>query len=61
MPFKKRALVELINESKFVHRQYFYIDYELYNSEQELGTDWGYLHAEFHRKNPFGGWGMKLK
>lgn len=61
MPFKKRALVELINESKFVQRQYFYIDYELYNSEQELGTDWGYLHAEFHRENPFGGWGHEIK
>ena len=32
MPFRKRALVELVNQSKEAHRQYFYFDYETYDS-----------------------------
>ena len=28
MPFKERAVVELVNESHEPHRQYFYVDYE---------------------------------
>ncbi|HOC03206.1 MAG TPA: DUF2961 domain-containing protein, partial [bacterium] len=30
MPFRKHALVELVNESNEDHYQYFYIDYETY-------------------------------
>jgi hypothetical protein len=60
MPFKKRAVVELVNQSKDIHRQYFYIDYEQYESEEALGTEWGYFHAEFHRENPFGGWAHEI-
>ena len=54
MPFRERAVVELVNESREVHRQYFYVDYE-----QEASSppeDAGYFHAEFRRENPFGGW-----
>ena len=58
MPFQERALVELVNESKEPHRQYFYIDYEsLAESPRE---DLGYFHAEFRRENPFGGWGHEI-
>jgi hypothetical protein len=57
MPFKKRALVELINESDETHYQYFYVDYELNDSVQD---DLGYFHAEFRRENPFGGWGPEI-
>ncbi len=57
MPFGERAVVRLINESKSVHRQYFYFDYELYD---EAPPDAGYLHAEFRRANPFGGWGHEI-
>lgn len=60
MPFKDHVKIELINESKEIHRQYFYIDYELYESVSELGEDWGYFHAEFHRENPFGGWAHEI-
>ncbi|MHA1731555.1 MAG: glycoside hydrolase family 172 protein [Promethearchaeota archaeon] len=61
MPFKKRALVELVNQSKEAHRQYFYIDYEIFEDEGDLDDGVGYLHAEFRRENPFGGWGDEIQ
>ncbi|MHA1819530.1 MAG: glycoside hydrolase family 172 protein [Promethearchaeota archaeon] len=60
MPFKERAVIELVNESGEPHKQYFHIDYEKYEDISELGDDWGYLHAEFRRENPFGGWGHEI-
>lgn len=57
MPFRKRALVELVNESDEAHLQYFYIDYETLD---ELPADLGYFHAEFRRLNPFGGWAPEI-
>ncbi|NMC07153.1 MAG: DUF2961 domain-containing protein [Candidatus Lokiarchaeota archaeon] len=57
MPFKKRALVELVNESKEEHNQYFYVDYE---THEDPFDGRGYFHAEFHRENPFGGWGHEI-
>ncbi len=57
MPFAERALVELVNESDEPHRQYFYVDYETLD---EMPPDLGYLHAEFRRANPFGGWGAEI-
>lgn len=57
MPFRERAVVELINESSEDHRQYFYIDYEKFDKARE---DAGYFHAEFRRSNPFGGWGHEI-
>jgi len=59
MPFRQRAVVELVNESKDVHGQYFYVDYETYDTEP--ATDIGYFHAEFRRENPFGGWGHEIR
>ena len=32
MPFNKSARIELVNEGDEMHRQYFYIDYELYRA-----------------------------
>ena len=58
MPFRKRAKIELINESKEVHGHYFYVDYE--TLDQEPDADTGYFHAEFRRTNPFGGWGHEI-
>jgi len=58
MPFRERALIELVNESGEEHPQYFYIDYETYDeppAEDEL-----YFHAEFRRQNPFGGWAHEI-
>ncbi|MFH1477377.1 MAG: glycoside hydrolase family 172 protein [Verrucomicrobiota bacterium] len=57
MPFRKRALVELVNESKENHNQWFYADYE---TVADLPEDVGYFHAEFRRTNPFGGWGPEI-
>jgi len=57
MPFARRALVELVNESDEPHRQYFYIDYETLEAPP---ADTGYFHAEFRRVNPFGGWAPEV-
>ncbi len=57
MPFAKRAVVELVNESNEVHRQYFYVDYE---TLEEFPENMGYFHAEFRRANPFSGWGPEI-
>ena len=57
MPFRERALVELLNESEETHRQYFYVDYE----QGDLPPDMGFLHAEFRRQNPFPGWGGDIR
>ena len=57
MPFRERAVVELVNESDEEHRQYFYVDYE---TVADMPADRGYFHAEFRRNNPFGGWGHEI-
>jgi hypothetical protein len=59
MPFRQRALVELVNESGEPHQQYFYVDYELAGGPTD--ADLGYFHAEFRRANPFGGWGPEIR
>ncbi len=58
MPFRERALVELVNESSENHFQYFYVDYE--RDGECAGSNLGYFHAEFRRENPFGGWGHEI-
>jgi hypothetical protein len=57
MPFRERAVVELVNESAEHHMQYFYVDYETLEAAPE---GLGYLHAEFRRVNPFGGWAADI-
>ncbi|HOZ49967.1 MAG TPA: DUF2961 domain-containing protein [Candidatus Hydrogenedentes bacterium] len=58
MPFRERAVIELVNESAERHGQYFYIDHEVYDEPLDQGDL--YFHAEFRRENPFGGWGMEI-
>ncbi len=58
MPFRKRAVVELINESDEPHPKWFYVDYETF--EDGWDDELGYFHAEFRRAHPFGGWGGDL-
>jgi len=58
MPFRKRALVEIVNESAEEHGQYFYVDYETARARELDGL--GYFHAEFRRTNPFGGWAHEI-
>jgi hypothetical protein len=50
---------ELVNEAASVQRQYFYVDYELYEDVGPIAGQ-GYLHAEFRRENPCGGWGHEI-
>lgn len=57
MPFRRHAKIELVNQSRQVHQQYFYVDYEL----GAPAGDEGYFHAEFRRANPFGGWGHEIR
>ena len=57
MPFRKSARIELVNEGKNPHGQYFYIDHELY--AEPLEDDVIYFHAQFRRENPCNGWGMR--
>lgn len=57
MPFARRAVVELVNESDEPHRQYFYVDFE---TLEEFPENMGYFHAEFRRTSPFGGWGAEI-
>jgi hypothetical protein len=51
-------VVELVNESDQEHLQYFYVDYE---TLEDFPADTAYLHAEFHRANPFRGWGPAIR
>ncbi|MBN2300978.1 MAG: DUF2961 domain-containing protein [Lentisphaerae bacterium] len=57
MPFRERAVLELVNESNETHAQWFYVDYE---SLDDIEDDVGYFHAEFRRANPFQGWGPEI-
>jgi len=59
MPFAERAVVELVNQSRETHGQYFYIDYE--TLPEPPADELGYFHAEFRRTNPFGGWGHEVR
>ena len=58
MPFNKSARIELVNEGDTDHRQYFYIDYELY--KKPLDEDVAYFHTQFRRENPCDGWGHEI-
>ena len=58
MPFRERAVVELVNEGKEIQRNWFYVDYE---TAEEVPDDSGYFHAEFRRTNPFQGWGQEIR
>lgn len=58
MPFRRRALIEVVNENDVPYGQYFHIDYELY---RDLPDDIAYLHARWNRENPCDGWGPDLQ
>jgi hypothetical protein len=55
MPFRERALIEVINETAIDGPgRFFIIDYEDLPEPPPDGT--GYFHAEWRRVNPFPGW-----
>lgn len=58
IPFRKHARIELANEGKKPHGQYFYVDYETY--DQPFGEDIVYLHSQWRRENPTPGWGPEV-
>ena len=57
MPFRERAVLELVNEGRETHRTWFYVDYE---TGDEISRELSYFHAEFRRANPFRGWGPEI-
>jgi hypothetical protein len=59
MPFRRRALVEVVNESDLPLTHYFHIDYELY--KQPLPEDIAYFHARWSRQDPCQGWAPDLQ
>ena len=59
MPFRRAARIEVVNEGGEPYRQYFYIDYELY--DDTLPDDTVYFHAQFLRENPCDGWGHEIR
>ena len=59
MPFNKSARIEVENQGDEPYRQYFYVDYELY--DQPLSGNTAYLHAQFRRENPCDGWGHEIR
>jgi hypothetical protein len=59
MPFRRRAVIELVNEGELALTSYFHIDYELYR--EPLADDIAYFHASWHRENPCDGWGPDLQ
>ncbi len=58
MPFRKRALIEIVNQNDVPYRQYFYVDYELYR--YDLPEDTVYFHAQWRRENPTAGWDSRV-
>jgi Protein of unknown function (DUF2961) len=59
MPFRTRAVVEVVNERDVPLTQYFHIDYELYR--QPLTDEIGYFHARWSREDPCDGWAPDLQ
>ncbi|MDQ6795347.1 MAG: DUF2961 domain-containing protein [Chloroflexota bacterium] len=59
MPFRGRAVIEVVNESDLPYTQYFHIDYELYR--QPLPDDVAYFHARWRRDDPCDGWGADIQ
>ncbi|WP_132080312.1 glycoside hydrolase family 172 protein [Sinorhizobium americanum] len=59
MPFGKRAIIEIENQNDVPYGQYFYVDFERY--ESPLADDIAYFHASWRRENPCGGWGPNLQ
>jgi diadenosine tetraphosphatase ApaH/serine/threonine PP2A family protein phosphatase len=59
MPFDAAARIEVTNEGEGPYRQYFYVDYEVY--DEPLREDTAYFHAQFRRENPCDGWGHEIR
>jgi hypothetical protein len=56
MPFRKSARIEVTNDGTESFPQYFYFDYEQYDSDAAL-ADQGYFHVQWRRENPTDSWG----
>jgi len=59
MPFRKHAKIEITNEGNEDYGQYFYIDYEIYESDFDENV--AYLHSLWRRENPTSGWGNQFR
>jgi hypothetical protein len=56
MPFRSHARVEIENPGPGNGLHYFYVDYEGYDTPAMV-DGLGYLHVQWRRENPTGGWG----
>lgn len=53
MPFADGAKIQLINESEEkVENLFYYVDYEAYDSKEQIPDDLGRFHATWNRENP---------
>ncbi|MGI8383462.1 DUF2961 domain-containing protein [Robertmurraya sp. P23] len=53
MPFADGAKIQLINESEEkVENLFYYVDYEAYDSKDQIPDDMGRFHATWNRENP---------
>jgi len=55
MPFKRRAKIEVENQSEESYDHYFYIDYEKYDSPDAV-KDLAFFHAQWRREADTKGW-----
>jgi hypothetical protein len=53
MPFADGAKIQLINESEEkIENLFYYVDYESYDSKEQIPDDLGRFHATWNRENP---------
>lgn len=60
MPFAKKARIEVENQGTEAYHHYFYVDYELYPSEEAV-KDLAYFHAQWRREPNTRGWAYEEK
>lgn len=58
MPFRKHATIEVENQGEEAYRHYFYIDYEKYDSEEEV-DGLAYFHVQWRREADTKGWAFE--
>ena len=60
MPFRSKAVIEIENQGEEPYAHYFYIDYELYPSQDDV-ADLAYFHVQWRREANTRGWAHEEK
>ena len=60
MPFKTKAVIEVENQGPEAYAHYFYVDYELYPSVDDV-ADQAYFHVQWRREANTKGWAVEQK